>query len=152
AAWADRPDHGRDHDQDQDAAPAGREPAARGTRDQAARGQDQEAAASGGEAFRLPSADERAARARDEAARRGRAGSRAAGDDFWDRVSEELGGSQGPVRPAWPSTAGPRAMGAGSAARFGPAETGDDEPEAAWSPPGYRQAEPASRGGETSRP
>jgi hypothetical protein len=137
-----------------DRAAAEREPVARGARDQAARGQDQEAATSGVEAFRLPSADERAARARDEAARRDRAGARAAGDDFWDRVSEELSGSggQGPVRPAWPSTAGPRAMGAGSAAKYGPAGTGDDEPEAAWSPPGYRQAEPASWGGEPSRP
>jgi hypothetical protein len=41
-------------------------------------------------------------------------------------------------------------MGAGSAARYGQAGTGDDEPEAAWSPPGYRQAEPASWSGETS--
>jgi hypothetical protein len=43
-------------------------------------------------------------------------------------------------------------MGAGSAAKYGSAETGDDEPEAAWSPPGYRQAEPASWGEGTSRP
>ena len=43
-------------------------------------------------------------------------------------------------------------MGAGSAARYGPAETGDDEPEAAWSPPGYREAEPASWGGAAPRP
>ena len=42
-------------------------------------------------------------------------------------------------------------MGAGSGAKYGPAETGDDEPDAAWSPPGYRQAEPAFSGGETSR-
>jgi hypothetical protein len=42
-------------------------------------------------------------------------------------------------------------MGAGSAAKYGSAGTGDEEPEAAWSPPGYRQAEPASGGGETSR-
>ena len=136
---------------DRDQAAAEREPAAWGTRGQDAR-QDKDAAPQA-EAFRLPSADERAARARDGAARREDADSPAAGDDFWDRVSEEVSGSgsQGPVRPAWPSTAGPRAMGAGSGAKYVPAETGDDEPDAAWSPPGYRQAEPAFSGGETSR-
>ena len=41
-------------------------------------------------------------------------------------------------------------MGAGSAAKYGPAETGDDEPEAAWSSPGS-QAEAMPWGGETSR-
>lgn len=157
AAWADRarpgPDLDYDQDRDRDAAAQADRDQAAAEREPAARGHDQEAAASGGQAFRLPSADERAARARDEAARRDRTDSPAAGDDFWDRVSEELSGSgdQAPVRPAWPSTAGPRAMGAGSAARYGPAGTGDDEPEAAWSPPGRRQVEPASWSGETSR-
>ena len=145
---------------DREQALADREPAAPGTREQAAQGPDQEAATPQAQTFRLPSADERAARAREDAARaredtarRGRADSPAAGDAFWDRVSEELSGSgsQGPVRPAWPSTAGPRAMGAGAAGRHGPSEPGDDEPESAWPSPGY-QAEPASGGGETSRP
>ena len=138
---------------DREQALADREPAAPGTREQAAQGPDQEAATPQAQTFRLPSADERAARAREDTARRGRADSPAAGDAFWDRVSEELSGSgsQGPVRPAWPTTAGPRAMGAGAAGRHGPSEPGDDEPESAWPSPGY-QAEPASGGGETSRP
>jgi hypothetical protein len=160
AARADRAGGYRDHDQDRDAAAqagrdqaaAEREPAAWGPRERAAQGQ--EAATPQGEAFRLPSADRRAERARDDAARRGHTDSPPAGDDFWDRVSEELSGgsSQDPVRPAWPSTAGPRAMGTGAAARRGPAADADEEPEAAWSSPGYRQAGPASWGGEASRP
>ena len=103
-----------------------REPAAWGSRDRAAHGRDQAGASPQAEAFRLPSADERTARDRDDAARRGHADSPVADDNFWDRVSEELSGSgsRGPVRPAWPATAGPRAMGAGSAAKYGPAETG----------------------------
>jgi hypothetical protein len=53
-----------------------------------------------------------------------------AGDELWSRDSEELAdsGRQDPARPAWPATAGPRAMGTGAAARYPLAETGDSEP------------------------
>jgi hypothetical protein len=66
-----------------------------------------------------------------------------AGDDFWDRVGEEFAesGSQDPVRPAWPATAGPRAMGTGSAARSAPGQTGDELEKAG--PAGFRQFERA---------
>src|SRR5262249_30644087 len=66
-----------------------------------------------------------------------------AGDDFGDRVSEDLveGGTQDPVRPAWPATAGPRAMGTGSPARRAPGQAGDELEEAG--PAGFRQSEPA---------
>ena len=164
AAQADRAgrDQERDRGQDRDAAAqadrdqptAGRQAAAWGNRDHGAQERDQAAAAPQAEAFRLPSADERAARARGDVASRGRADSPAADDNFWDRVSEELSGSgsQGPVRPAWPATAGPRAMGAGSAAKYGSPDTEDGEPEAAWSSARYRQAGPTSWDGQTARP
>ena len=164
AASADRDQASRGRDQDRDRGAAAkadmgqaaveREPAAWGSRDRAAHGRDQPGASPQAEAFRLPSADERTARDRDDAARRGHADSPAAGDEFWDQVSEELsgGGSQGPVRPAWPATAGPRAMGTGSAAKYGPAETGEDEPDAVSSSPEYRQGGPAPGDrGEASR-
>ena len=150
--WAGRERAARaDHEQPE----TERELAARTGRDQPAHGQDRGEPASGAQAspLRLPSPDERAARARDEARRRS-PDEQASGDDFWDQVSEELadGGSQGPVRPAWPSTAGPRAMGAGSAARRGAAGAGDNEAEPAWPSAGPGQAGQASWDrGEASR-
>jgi hypothetical protein len=123
---------GRDRDKE---APA------RGGREQAGRERDEAAAGEQAEAFRLPPPSERT-RARAEELGRALSGNQA-GDDFWDRVSDELveGGRQDPVRPAWPATAGPRAMGTGSAARPAPGEAGDELEEAG--PGGFRQSEPA---------
>jgi hypothetical protein len=132
AARADRaqtpPGHDRDHE-----APARRD------RKQVGRGRGEAAAGQQAEAFRLPPQSE-LPRARAEP---GRAiPGEADGGDFRDRASEEFvdPGRQDPVRPAWPATAGPRAMGAGSAARRAPGETGD-EPERAG-PAEPRQPEP----------
>ena len=104
------------------------------------RDRDETAAAQRAEAFRLPPPGERA-RTRAEALGRAMAGE-PAGDDFWDRVNEELAGSGGqdPAQPAWPASAGPRAMGTGEAAMPVPGEAGD-EPEPARPPAGFRQAE-----------
>jgi hypothetical protein len=70
------------------------------------------------------------------------------GDEFRDRVSEEFvdSGSQDPVRPAWPATAGPRAMGTGSAARHTPGQTGDKPEEAG--PAESRQPQPVRWDGD----
>ena len=141
-----------------DREPAGREPAARDAvgrdqdpaaarpdREQAGRGQERDEAAAGphAEAFRLPPQSERI-RARAEELGRAMSGD-PAGNDFWDRVSEEFAesGSQDPVRPAWSATAGPRAMGTGSAARRAPGEAGDELEETG--PAGFRQFERAPR-------
>jgi hypothetical protein len=173
----DRAGRGRDRPGiapvEREQAEAGPATAAGGGRDQAARGRDQDRARAGretaawgdpdrdqatgqqAEAFRLPAPDERAGRSQRAAVRRESPDERATGDEFWDRVSEELtgGGSQDPVRPAWPATAGPRAMGAGSVARPGAAGTGGDEPEPGRPSPGSRQAGPAPWDrGETSHP
>jgi len=104
AARADRPRAASVQDRDQAAA-------ARRDREHAGR---DEAAAGQAEAFRLPPQSERT-RARAEELGRAIPGGQA-GDDFWDRVSGEHtgSGSQDPARPAWPATAGPRAMGTGS--------------------------------------
>ena len=119
---------------DREQAETARKPAAWGDHDQAAHGREQAAAGQQAEAFRLPSAGERTARARSEAARPGPSGGPRTGDDFWDKVSDELtgSGSQDTVRPAWPATAGPRAMGAGATAKAGSVEAGGDEAEPAW--------------------
>jgi hypothetical protein len=121
----------------------GQEAPARRDREQAGRERGEAAAGQQAEAFRLPPQSERT-RARAEELGRAISGDPAR-DDFWDRVSDELvdSGSQDPVRPAWPATAGPRAMGTGSAARRAPGETGDkrEEPRSA----GSRQPEPAPR-------
>ena len=148
AAWPDREAPGRgerDRDRgaaaragfdqagrpDREQAETARKPAAWGDHDQAAHGREQAAAGQQAEAFRLPSAGERTARARSEAARPGPSGGPRTGDDFWDKVSDELtgSGSQDTVRPAWPATAGPRAMGAGATAKAGSVEAGGDEAE-----------------------
>jgi len=141
-AAAARADHARTppgHDRDQE-APARRD------REQAGRGRGEAAAGQQAEAFRLPPQSERAsARAEDL----GRAiPGEPARDDFRDRVSEELAdsGSQDPVRPAWPATAGPRAMGAGSAARRAPGQTGEEPEEAG--PAESRQPQPVPWDGE----
>lgn len=120
---------GRDRDQ---------ETSARRDREQA--GPGEAAAGQQAEAFRLPPLRERA-RARAEEPGRAVSGD-PAGDDLRDRVSEEFvnSGSQDPVRPAWPATAGPRAMGAGSAAGRASGETGDEPEEAG--PAESRQPEP----------
>ena len=132
AARADRaqapPGQDRDH-----------ETPARRDRKPAGQGRGEAAAGQQAEAFRLPPQSERP-RARAEP---GRAISGdPAGDDFRDRASEGFvdGGRQDPVQPAWPATAGPRAMGAGSAARGAPGETGDEPEEAG--PAESRQPEP----------
>jgi len=127
-----RPAPGQDRDQE---APA------RGGREQAGRERDEAAAGQPAEAFRLPPPSERT-RARAEELGRALSGNHA-GDDFWDRVSEELveGGTQDPVRPAWPATAGPRAMGTGSPARRAAGQAGNELEDAG--PAGFRQPEPA---------
>ena len=113
----------------------------RSDREQAGRERDEAATGQHAEAFRLPPPSEQT-RARAEELGRATSGGRA-GDDFWDRVSEELadGGSQDPIRPAWPASAGPRAMGTGSAARRAPGETADEREEAR--PAGSRRRERA---------
>ena len=134
AARAGRARPAPDQDRDQEAP-------ARGGREQAGQERDEAAAGQPAEAFRLPPPSERT-RARAEELGRALPGNQA-GDDFWDRVSEELveGGTQDPVRPAWPATAGPRAMGTGSPARRAPGQAGDELEEAG--PAGFRQSEPA---------
>jgi hypothetical protein len=119
----------------------GQETPARSDGEQAGRERDEEAASQHAEAFRLPPPGERT-RARAEELGGAISGDRA-GDDFWDRVSEELadGGSQDPIRPAWPASGGPRAMGTGSAARRVAGETGDELEETR--PAGSRRRERA---------
>ena len=92
-----------------------REAAARSDRERAGRERDDATAGQQAAAFGLPPPSERT-RARAEELGRTISGDPGR-DDFWERVSEELtdGGSQDPVRPAWPATAGPRAMGTGPA-------------------------------------
>jgi len=127
------------HDRDQEAP-------ARGDREQAGRGRGEATAGPQAEAFRLPPQSERA-RTRAEELGRAIPGD-PAGDDFRDRTSEEPvdSGSQDAVRPAWPATAGPRAMGTGPAARRAPGQTGDKPEEAG--PAESRQPQPASWDGE----
>ena len=131
AARADRARTPAGHDRDQE-TPA--------RRDRELAGRGEAAGWQQAEAFRLPPQSERA-RARAEELGRAIPGD-PAGDDVRDRVSEEFVdiGSQDPVRPAWPATAGPRAMGTGSAAQRAPGETGDEPEEAG--PAGPRQSEP----------
>jgi hypothetical protein len=59
------------------------------------------------------------------------------------RVGEEAadGGRHDPARPAWPATAGPRAMGTGPAAKSPPAGPRDGGPEPGG---GFRLAEPVA--------
>jgi len=90
-----------------------RETAARTGREQAGRERDEAAVGQQAEAFRLPPPSERT-RARAEELSRAISGDVGA-DDFWDRVSDELTGSGSQGQPAWPATAGPRAMGTGDA-------------------------------------
>jgi hypothetical protein len=117
------PDQGRGGDRDEAAAWAPGTARDHGTEPEAAGQED---------TFRLPSPDERAARAASAAAARAASGDSARGDDFWDRLGEEIAasGSQDPARPAWPATAGPRAMGPAATAGSGTG-TGDDE-QAGW--------------------
>jgi hypothetical protein len=96
------------------------ETAARTGREQAGRERDEAAVAQQAEAFRLPPPSERT-RARAEELSRAISGD-VGGDDFWDRVSDELTGSGSQDQPAWPATAGPRAMGTGDA---GDRDSGD---------------------------
>src|SRR5262249_60739323 len=111
----------------------------------AGRGRDEAGGGQQAEAFGLPPQSERT-RARAEELGRAISGD-PAGDDFWDRVSEELtdSESQDPVRPAWPATAGPRAMGTGSAAGRAPGEPGDEPGEGG--PAGAGAAAPWGRRG-----
>ena len=89
------------------------ETAARTGREQSGPGRDEAAAAQQAEGFRLPPPSERT-RARAEQLSRAIPGD-VGGDDFWDRVSGELTGNGNQDQPAWPATAGPRAMGTGDA-------------------------------------
>jgi len=140
-AAAARADHAQTppgHDRDQE-APARRD------REQAGRGRS-DAAGQQAEAFRLPPQSERARAQAEEL------GVATPGEpsrhDSRDRVSEEFvdSGSQDPVRPAWPATAGPRAMGTGSGSRPVPGQTGDEPGEAG--PAESRQPPPVPWDGE----
>jgi hypothetical protein len=133
AARTDRAGTPPGHERDQ-------ETPARRDREQAGPRRGEAAAGQQAEAFRLPPPSERS-RARAEELGRALPGDLAR-DDFRDRSREELvdSGSQDPVRPAWPATAGPRAMGTGSAARGAPGQTGDKPEEAG--PAESRQPQP----------
>jgi hypothetical protein len=136
---------GRDRDQaaawaDHDLAEPARADSARA---ESGRDRDQDQAAQPAEAFRLPLPGEHGSPARSAAPGPAPLGE-STGDDFWDRVSEELetASDHDPVRPAWPATAGPRAMGGASAPRHAPEVPGDAGAEPSHPAAGFAPPEP----------
>jgi hypothetical protein len=112
ASWEDRQEAAPWED-GQEAAPweDGQEAAPWEDRDTAASGRDHDATAAGWPmGFRVPPFGDR------QVVTPGSATSPPAGDELGERSGEELadGGKQGPAHPAWPATAGPRAMGTGA--------------------------------------
>jgi len=116
---AREPGPGRAAEPGRDRAGAGRDrDPARADRERAVPSRDEAVAGQQAEAFRLPPPGERT-RARAEGLGGRTISGDPAGDDIWDRAGEEVtgSGSQDPVGPAWPASAGPRAMGTGAEPR-----------------------------------